>query len=96
MLSSNPPLFVNHVVQGGPADGKLIRGDLLYCVHGSDVSVHEKTDDFFEALETSLDPKLQISVIPKPKPRYKGHPPPPLPLLFQRQKAKVIISLVCC
>ncbi|KAI6647670.1 hypothetical protein LOD99_8635 [Oopsacas minuta] len=78
MLSSNPPLFVSHVVPGGPADGKLTQGDLLYTIHGHDISIQVSTDDVLGAIDTPLDPHvLQIAVVPKPKPRNKRPPPPP-------------------
>ena len=91
MLSAHPPLFVNHVVPGGPADGKLFQGDLLYCVYGSNITLHAETNNFLEALETSSDPQiLQIYVVPKPTPREKHRPPPLPPLPSQPQKGKVI------
>ena len=92
MLSANPPMFVNYVVPGGPADGKLFQGDLLYCVHGSDLTVHAGSNDFFEVLETSLDTHLlQIYVVPKPRPRSKRRPPPLPP---QPQKVKVTLIII--
>ena len=85
MLSKDPPLFVSHVVPGGPAEGKLIQGDLLYCIHGHDVTIQASTEDVLGALEKYLDPQvLQVAVVPKPKPRNKRPPPPPA------HKAKVL------